>query len=221
MSASIEAGRPIHISFGSAAPGHDSTPLALATADFAYYTAQRITVGDALPLFSVTETSALPLAFDTLRRAYEISGRADTYNELRQRRDGVRRVGARWYPSGPNSLAFASGIVAMQSEERVASHYLLGRMGIELALMAEAAQRQRISVTAGSDQLAGQAVAYAMADHALIGDEMFAAGSYLGQTPELLRRSRIADALRLTMAAVLVIVAVIAVVQPLLQPGGA
>jgi hypothetical protein len=210
-SASIEAGRPIHISFGSAAPGHDSTPLALATADFVYYTVQRVTVSDELPLISVTETSALPLAYDTLRRAYEARGPEAVrhYNELRQ-----HRVGVRWYAAGSNSLAFASGITAMQSEERVDSHFLLGRLGIELALMAEAAQRQDRTVIAGSDRLEGQAVAFALADHALIGDEMFAAGGYLGQTGDALRRNRVADTLRLAMAAVLIAVAVIAAVQP-------
>jgi len=213
-SASVEAGRPIHISFGSAAPGHGSTPLALATADFAYYTAQRVTVGDELPLLTVTETSALPLAYDTLRRAYEARGpeAMKRYNALRQ-----RRVGVRWYPAGMNSLAFASGITAMHSEERVETHFLLGRLGIELALMAEAAHRENRTVIAGSDQLEGQAVAFALADHALIGDEVFAAGGYLGQTPEGLRRNRIADTLRLAMVAVLILVSVLSV----LQPGGA
>ena len=209
-SVSIEEGRPIHISFGSAAPGHDSTPLALATADFAYYTAQRVTVGDELPLLSVTETSALPLAYDTLRRAYEARGpeAVKHYAALRQ-----HRVGTRWYPAGTNSLAFASGITAMQSEESVSTHFLLGRMGIELALMTEAAQRQDRTVIAGSDRLEGQAVAFALADEALIGDEIFAAAGYVGQTPEALRRNRVADALRLAMVAVLIGVSVLAVVQ--------
>lgn len=213
-SASIEAGRPIHISFGSAAPGHDSTPLALATADFVYYTAQRVTVGDELPLLSVTETSALPLAYDTLRRAYEARGPQAIKHYLALKEE---RVGARWYPSGSNSLAFASGLTTMQSEERVASNFLLGRMGIELALITEAAQRDNRTVIAGSDRLEGQAVAFALADHALIGDEVFAAAGYLGQTGEGLRRNRIADALRLSMAVVIVAVAVIAA----FQPGGA
>lgn len=213
-SASIEDGRPIHISFGSAAPGLDSTPLALATADFAYYTAQRITAGDVLPFFTLTEPSALPLAYDTMRRAYEARGpeAVERYTPLREKRAGVR-----WYPAGTQSLAFAGGITAMQSEERIKTHFFLGRQGIELALMAEAAQRKGHTIIAGSDQLAGQAVAYALADYALLGDEPFAGGAYVGQTPELLRRNRVMDALRLSMIGVLIAVAVIA----RLQLGGA
>jgi hypothetical protein len=213
-SASIEDGRPIHISFGSAAPGLDSTPLALATADFAYYTAQRITLGDAMPLFTLTEPSGLPLAFDTMRRAYEARGpeAVERFNLMRKKRAGVR-----WYPAGTQSLAFAGGVTAMQSEERITTHFFLGRQGVELALMAEAAQRKGHTVVAGSDQLAGQAVAYAMADYALIGDEIFAGGAYVGQTPELLRRNRVMDGLRVSMIAVLVALAVAA----RLQLGGA
>lgn len=209
-SASIESGQPIHISFGSAAPGHDSTPLALATADFVYYTAQHITSGDALPLLTLSESSALPLGFDTLRRAYEARGAeaVEQYNALRQ-----KRVGVRWYPGGVQSLAFASGLTTMQSEENVAAHFLLGRQGIELALIADAAYRQKRPLIAGSNRLDGQAVAYALADHALLGDEVFAAGGYVGETPEMLRRNRVMDALRLSMAAIIVAVAVLAVVQ--------
>jgi hypothetical protein len=68
----------------------------------------------------------------------------------------------------------------MLGDERVSGSVLVGSFGAELALMLEAAARRRQSSIAGSVDLDGQAVAFAMADQALIGEELFVAGAYLG-----------------------------------------
>ena len=62
-----------------------------------------------------------------------------------------------------------------------AAHILAGSFGPELALMIDSAHRRGQGSLAVSDQLAGQAVAYALADHALIGEELFAASSYVSE----------------------------------------
>ena len=104
-SASIEAGRPYSYFLAAAPPRLHAARAG--TADFVYYTAQRITVGDELPLVSVTETSALPLAYDTLRRSYEARGpqAVKNYKALKE-----NRVGVRWYAAEQTHSHFASGI---------------------------------------------------------------------------------------------------------------
>ena len=67
---SIEASRPLHVSIGSATIGDESTVLALAGSEFIYYLTRQVAIGDASPIFTVSEGAAVPLAFDTLRRAY-------------------------------------------------------------------------------------------------------------------------------------------------------
>lgn len=201
--ASIETGRPVHLGLGSAALGTESTVLALAGSEFAYYTAQHLAYGDVSPIYSVADTSTLPLALDTLRRAYLSRDRLASY----------RPVNVRWYPAGPRSLAHAGGLMALQSEEEVAGNVLAGSYGIELALILSAASRRQRPAVAATDQLAGQAVAYAMADTYLIGEEIFSAPAYLGSDRASEDRTTASDSLRWLVGLALLAVFITTIVQ--------
>jgi hypothetical protein len=78
-------------------------------------------------------------------------------------------------------LAFAAALTATMGDDQVAGNVLVGSFGMELALILEASRRKRLASVAASDQLEGQAVAWALAEHPLIGEEMFVAGAYLGE----------------------------------------
>jgi len=182
----IESNRPLHISFGSVGIGGGSTLLALASADLAYHLSQRAAIGDVSPLISVADTSALPLGQDTLRRAYEARGLANRY----------RANNVRWYPAGGRSLAFAAAITGLMSTENVSSNVLVGRYGPELALMMDASNRRGLPTIAVSDQLEGQAIAYALTDTPLIGEEIFAAPAYLNDDGKQISESVAVDILR-------------------------
>jgi hypothetical protein len=65
-------------------------------------------------------------------------------------------------------------------DENVTANILLGDLGAESALLVEAADRQNTSLIAASDNLAAQSVFYAAAQDPLIGEELFAAGAYVG-----------------------------------------
>src|SRR5262249_49446417 len=112
----------------------------------------------------------IPVAQDTLRRAYLTRDRLDRY----------QFGSVRWYPSGSQSLAFAAGLTSILGDDRVSGNVLAGTYGPELALILEAAQRRNQPALATSNELEGQAVAYAMSDYPLIGEEVFTAGAYLG-----------------------------------------
>jgi hypothetical protein len=170
VSESIESDRPVHFSFGSAVAGGATTPLLLANAEGFSLLAQRAVVGIRTPLMTTSEVATLPLAYDILRRAYRRRQRLDQFN-----------VGAvQWYPEGSRSLAFAAAVSTVASDYRVGAHFLTGSFGIELALMMDAAERRNQPVIAASDQIDGQAIAYALSDETIIGEEMFASGAYLG-----------------------------------------
>ncbi len=191
---SVEAARPLHIAYGNAAAGADTTLLALATSEFINQTARQTTIGDAPTIVTANETVAIPLGVDSMRRAYESQNATDQFNE----------VNVRWYPGGENSLAAAAGMMALQSDENIGAHLLVGSFGAEIALVADIAHRQDRPLLAGSDRLEGQAVAYALADYPLIGDEIFQAGSYIGNNDRFKRRTAILDTLRwLTALAIL------------------
>ncbi|MBL8050942.1 MAG: hypothetical protein JNM46_06945, partial [Anaerolineales bacterium] len=50
----------------------------------------------------------------------------------------------------------------------------------EAGLMADSSDREHVTLIGASDNLAGQSVLYASTQDALIGEELFAAGAYLG-----------------------------------------
>lgn len=191
---SIEAKRSLHVSIGSSTIGDRTTMLALLGSEFIYYATREVAVGDAPPLFTMSDAAAIPLSADTLRRAYEYENRTSIYNAL----NFVRRkpISSRWYPSGQRSLAFAAALMTMQTDDNVSGNLLVGRYGVELSLILDAAYRNNVPSVAGSDDLEGQAIAYAMADGALIGEEVLTASAYLGEGTRLQKRNFAIDLLR-------------------------
>ncbi len=168
----IEAGRSMHVSFGGAGLGGGNTALTLASAELFYQVAQRNVAG--ATILTVSDPSALPLGYGTLRRAVASRRTVLSRTELSN--------SVRWYPAGTRSLAFAAALTGVIGDDHVSGNVLVGDFGSELALVLEAAVRHRQTTIAGSIDLSGQAVAYAMADRSLIGEEMFVAGAYMGES---------------------------------------
>lgn len=183
---SIESSRPLHLSSGSAGLGGSSTLLAVAAAELFYQMAQRAVIGDVSPVITTSDATALPLAQDTLRRAYQVRGREDRF----------QYGSVRWYPAGRRSLAFAAALTATMGDDSAASNVLVGSFGPELALVMDSAARRRLPTIASSDQLEGQAIAFALTDTPLIGEEMFVAGAYLGEEGGSMALALALDALR-------------------------
>lgn len=173
----IEADKPIHLSLGGAGVGSEQTILAISSAELVYYVASRATIGDSSPILTVSNPLSLPLAQDTLRRAYHSTGLSNRFSGL----------SARWYPSGRRSLAFVAGISGMLGVERPAAHVLVGSYGAELALILMGTTRRRVTTIASSDQLDGMAVAYVLSDAPLLGEEMFVSNAYLGDAKDAIR----------------------------------
>lgn len=192
---SIESGQPLHLAFGSATLGDSQTLLSLAGAEFFFHITSEAAISDAMPIITASSPSLVPLGQDVLRRAYEQRGLVGRW----------RSSGMRWYPSGSRSLAYAAAIGAMMGDDQVAGNIFFGSFGAELALMAEGARRRQIPLIAGSDQLDGLAVAYGMADHTLIGEELFVAGSYFSSRANQIALAISVDVLRWTLIGVLLL----------------
>lgn len=199
----IEANRPAHVSWGSAGLGGANTLLTLASAELFYQVAERASIGAVPPILTVSDPTALPLGQDTLRRAYRSRGLLDQY----------RGSSVRWYPSGHRSLAFAAALTATLGDDHVGMNVFVGSFGAELALVAEAAVRHDQPIIAASDQLEGQAVALAMSDHWLIGEEIFTAGAYLEGTPAQVASLVTQDVLRFLLILVILIPTALAVID--------
>jgi len=165
----VESAKRVHISLGDSALGSTSTITALVSAEIAYRMSERLAISRQLPLLTLTSPMTLPLAQDTLRRAYLYRRTMDYY----------RNSAAAWYPAG---LAFAAGAASLSADLDADSNILLGRFGSTLALLGESALRHSQTVIAHSDLLEGQAVAFAQAREVLLGEELYAGPAYLGGT---------------------------------------
>ncbi len=190
----IEANRPLHLSFGSSGLSGQNTVLTLASAEMFYQIAQRAAVGDVSPIITLTDSSALPIGQDILRRAYQSRGRLEAYHYRN----------TRWLPYGSHSLVYAAAVTTLQSDDSIGTNIYAGDFGRELALMMAAGHRRGIPEIGVSASLEGQAVAYAMSDHVLIGEEVFAAGAYLGAGATQTGATITVDILRWLTIAVLI-----------------
>jgi hypothetical protein len=168
----VESSYRIHFSMGGSALGEASTISALASAEIIYRLAERLAISYQTPLITMGSTLTLPLAQDTLRRAFEYRQNMATY----------RSTAAAWYPQGTRSLAFAAGVAALSADYDAHSNILLGRFGYEAALIGESALRYDQRLIMHSDLVEGQALAYAQADHMLLGEELYVGPAYLNGT---------------------------------------
>jgi hypothetical protein len=165
----VESANRVHFSLGSATLGDSTTISALAAAEVIYRMSERLAISDRPPLITFSQPLTLPLAQDTLRRAYE----------YRQNMDVYRSTLAAWYPDGRRSLAFAAGAASLAADADAYSSVVLGRFGSELTLLGEGALRHDQTLIAHSDLVEGQAVAFALADRVLIGEELYVGPAYM------------------------------------------
>ncbi len=168
----VESAKRLHFSFGSSTLGDSTTITTLASAEIMYRMAERVAMGRQTPLVTLSNPLTLPLAQDTLRRAYE----------YRQNMPYYRSNAAAWFPQGSRALTFAAGVAAFAADYDVDSNLVMGKFDYELALIAESALRYDQGLIAHSDRVEGQAIAYAMADQALIGEELYVGPAYLNGT---------------------------------------
>ncbi len=183
----VESDRPIHVSFGGAGIGGARTALALASAEVFYQAARRAASGFRSPIVTVSDPSAIPLAYNALYAAFRARGKADQ----------APYAGVQWYAgNNARSMAFAAALTGLAHTEHPTGHILVGTWGAEIALVLDAANRRGASSIAGSDDLVGQAVAFGMATTPLIGEEMFAAGAYLDDRGGTLSAAVTIDLLR-------------------------
>ncbi|MHC5057048.1 MAG: DUF6754 domain-containing protein [Planctomycetota bacterium] len=111
------------------------------------------------------------LAEDVVRRAYQAEGKADRFNS-----DDVIFL-------SPNQFAYASGYIGILHREKAATNLMFGAFAAESLILAEAGN------TIGAAQIAGTTAYHQIpffisaCDYTLIGEELYAASSYIEKDP--------------------------------------
>ncbi len=111
--------------------------------------------------------------------------------------------------TGLTPLAYAAGAMPAIHDEHVSANIFAGHFGAEVALLTEAGERSHILTVAGSDALPAQAVLYTTSDEPLLGEELYAAGAYLGTDAVHSASLRMQDILRWVLVVIIVIGAIL------------
>lgn len=163
----VEAGQRLHVSLGWG--GLNGIPAGSALLGLSLL--QRVTrsaaSSDRPPIATSGEGSITILAQDTVRNVYTTAGNTSLLDPLQSQL------------SGATPLSYAAGVLPVIYDQQVSASILAGHFGSEVALIAEAGERNGSLTLAGSDSLTAQAVLYASAQEPLIGEELYAGGAYL------------------------------------------
>ncbi len=98
--------------------------------------------------------------------------------------------------TGLTPFSFAGGALPAIADQDVAANVFAGHFGSELGLMIDAAEPSDAQVFAASEQFTAQAILAATVDDPLLGEELFSAGAYLNEEPEVLAGLLIQDIAR-------------------------
>lgn len=165
---SMEDGTRLHISLGHGSLLDAHGGSALAGLAMLRHIVERTSVSDQPSVASAGDPALGLLAQDTLQAGYQAAGAEELYVPTTGRVTGLSPFG------------FAAGAMNISQNENVSANIMVGHFGPEAALLAEASDRESVVMIGASDDLTGQAVLFANTQDAMIGEELFAAGAYLG-----------------------------------------
>lgn len=164
----VENGTRLHISLGRGNLLTSRGGSALAGLAMLRKLAERTSASDNPPIVTSGDAVLTILSQDTLHSGYRAAGAEDQYRFSTGRLTGL------------TPFSYAAGAIPVVHDEKVSTNVVMGDLGPESALLAEAADRENKSLIAASDNLSAQSVFYASSQETLIGEELFAGGAYVG-----------------------------------------
>ena len=164
----VENGTRLHISLGRGNLFTARGGSALAGLAMLRRLTERTSVSDRPPIVTSGDASLTILSQDTLQSGFRAAGAEDQYLFSTGRLTGL------------SAFSYAAGTMPIIRDENVSTNIFIGDFGNEAALLTEEADRENTNLIAASDNLSAQAIFYASAQDPLVGEELFAAGAYVG-----------------------------------------
>jgi hypothetical protein len=164
----VETGTRLHVSLGQGNFFKGRGASALAGLAMLRRLTERTSLSDRPPVVTSGDASLAILSQDTLQSGYHAAGAADQYRYTTGRLTGL------------TPFSYAAGALATIHDENVSASIVLGDLGMEAALLAEASDRENTNLIAASENLSAQSVFFASSQEPLIGEELYAAGAYVG-----------------------------------------
>ncbi len=193
----VEAGKRLHVSLGNGTINDLQGGSALIGLTVLDRCARAASNSDRPPMTTSGNGLVTILSQDTLQSTYRNLATEQRYDPTNARMTGL------------TPMAYAAGALPIIHDELVSANILAGHFGAELGLITEAGERSHSLTVAGSDSLPAQAVLYATADEPLLGEELYAAGAYLGAGTAHTSSLYSQDILRWVLVVIIVIGAIL------------
>ncbi len=194
----VESGRRLHLSLGRGGLERAHAPTSVAAQHAADTLIEASVRSGTPPDLSVGDATLLPPAQDALQTNYEARRRLDYEPEQ------VAFVAPHTAP-----IAYATGTAVLIDPTEIGSAIVLGRVGREMAYLAENNARQDITQVLGTDDPEGMAVAVAYTPSPLLGEELLAAEATLKESPDALAGLQLQNILRWVIVLLLLTTAVL------------
>lgn len=165
---SVEDGKRLHISLGHGSLLDERGGSAFAGLAALRIISEKTSVSDMPSVVSAGDPALGLLTQDTMQAGYHAAGVEELYVPTTSRVTGL------------TPFSYAAGAMHIASNENVSTNIMIGHFGPEVGLLADISDRDYVTLIGASDNLAGQSVLYASTQDALIGEELFATGAYLG-----------------------------------------
>ena len=193
----VEAGKRLHISLGRGNINDLQGGAAFIGLTILDRSARAASNSDRPPIVSSGDGVLTILSQDTLQFTYHSLATEQRYNPTNARLTGL------------TSMAYAAGCMPIIHDEHISANIFAGHLGTEIALLTEAGERSRSLTVAGTDSIHAQAVLFATSDEPLLGEELYAAGAYLGAGLAHSASLRMQDILRWVLVVAILIGAII------------
>jgi hypothetical protein len=162
----VEDGTRLHVSLGRGGLTTPQGAAALSGLGLLHHLADLTSASDQPPVATSGESVITILSQDTLQSSSQTITPGVAFDITAGRLAGL------------TPFSYAAGTLPVMYDENVSTSVLMGNFGVESALLTDAAERTNSYLLAASDNLSGQAVLYASAPDALIGEELYAAQAY-------------------------------------------
>lgn len=193
----VEQGRGVHFSLGRGALSGQAAATSISALSALDYLTEDGCASDAPPLITAGDGTLFVAGQDSLRGAYDDASRMEDYQP-----NLVQFLSAEQF-----SMTYAAGASAAVNMGDLGSNLMLGRIGPEIAIVTEAAERLKMEQVIGTDDPTALAVATVVTDKVLLGEELLAAGAYLERKPAQIASVQLQDIIRVTAIVIILLAA--------------
>jgi hypothetical protein len=200
-----EMGRPILFSFGLSVLNDVTTMAALSI----FGRVARKAAEYATPLLCPnSDPLVMTAARETAKQAYTEAGRPDLYNETNIS-----------FLTG-DQFGYAAGVDGMVMRDRPGAVFWQGYFYAEALILAETGHSVGAIQIAGTTSIEQLPFFVVACDYTLIGEEMFAASSYLNPEPQMMGSLKGEDFLKAVIMVLLIVLALVGTIGVILSTAG-